>query len=77
MSNHIENLKHNIYPEALKYLTDKTDEKTRHIDKETLETFKVGLGKEKFFDDENQEWRDIDVVYFPMYRPIISKNDMS
>ena len=44
MKTHIDNLEHGLYPSALEYLTDTTSEDSRHIRKETLEKFKVGLG---------------------------------
>lgn len=57
-----------IYPEINQYLTSLEEPEYRGINKETLEIFKVGVGKEKFRNDQDQlSW--FDAVYFPLYAP--------
>lgn len=73
MKTHIDHLKHGLYPEALEYLTDTTSSDSRHIRLETLEKFKIGLGQEKFLDEETQTWQSFDVIYFPMFAPVLGK----
>ena len=51
------------------YLTGTTSRDTqRHLKKETLEKFRVGVGQEKFRNDSEQlSW--FDSIYFPLYAP--------
>ena len=61
-------MKRDIYPEINEFLIGTTEETHRHLKKETLETFRVGVGKEKFRNDSDQlSW--FDAVYFPLYAP--------
>lgn len=48
----LDNLKHEIYPESTEYLTGTTDSNQRHLSMETLQKFRVGLGSERFYDEE-------------------------
>lgn len=48
---HIVQLKKEVYPEINKYLTSLDTPECRGIKKETLEAFKVGVGREKFRND--------------------------
>lgn len=70
MMNHIDNLENEIYPETIKYLTDLNDPKARQLSLETLQKFKVGIGQERFYDEESNEFQSFDVVYFPMFSPV-------
>lgn len=63
MDNIIQNLKHGIYPEATQYLTEQ-----RGLSLETLKKFRVGVGSERFRDDETGNLKLYDSVYFPLYR---------
>lgn len=69
MKQHIDSLDPSIYKSSVEYLTGTKDDQ-RYLKMETLKLFKVGLGQEKFFDEEKNEWINIDVVYFPMFMPV-------
>ena len=74
MKSHIDNLNLDIYPESMEYLTGSDlSEGQRCISKETLQKFRVGLGEEKFFDYEEEAWKVLPCVYFPMYAPLTEK----
>jgi len=61
-------MKKDIYPDINKYLTSNEEPEFRQIKKEVLETYRVGVGKEKFRNDQEQlSW--FDAVYFPLYAP--------
>ena len=62
-------MKRDIYPEIMDYLTGTTYRETqRHLKKETLEKFQLGVGQEKFRNDTDQpSW--FDSIYFPLYSP--------
>ena len=52
MKQHMDNVKHNIYPQVNKYLTGNTDvNEHRFLKTETLTKFRVGVSEDKFFDD--------------------------
>lgn len=78
MSKHIDNLKHDIHPEATAYLTG-TEDPTEHryLTMETLKKFRVGVGSENFFDELEDEWVSLDCVYFPMFMPLNDKQAAS
>lgn len=65
-----DNLSHNVYPEALSYLTQE-----RGLDLDVLKMYKIGLGTERFVSDEtNSSFKQpsyvgFDSVYFPIYSP--------
>ena len=46
-----QNMKRDIYPEIMKYLTGKQNEDQRWLKKSTLEAYKIGVGLEKFRND--------------------------
>lgn len=71
MKKRLDNLHHNLFPETLKYLTDTSSASSRHLNEETLRLFKVGLGQESFYDQESGGWATLDVVYFPMFHPVM------
>ena len=56
-------MRHGIYPNALEYLTEE-----RGLSTEILEKYKVGLGTEKFTNDDGH-LSGFDSVYFPIYLP--------
>jgi hypothetical protein len=56
------NLEHNIYPKANNYLQE------RGLKPETLRKFKVGVGSERFRDDQTGNLKLYDSVYFPLFR---------
>ena len=56
-------MRHGIYPNALEYLTEE-----RGLSVEILEKYKVGLGTEKFTNDDGH-LSGFDSVYFPIYLP--------
>jgi len=58
-----QNLQQNIYSEIVNYLTDE-----RGLSSKVLAKYKVGVGRERFADDEGHMC-DFDAVYFPMYAP--------
>lgn len=61
-------MKRDIYKEINQYLTGTENNEQRHIKKETLEIFRIGVGKEKFRNDADQlSWYDC--IYFPLYAP--------
>jgi len=61
-------LEKDIYPDINRYLTTLEEPEFRGIRKETLLAFKVGVGKEKFRNDQEQlSW--FDSVWFPLYAP--------
>lgn len=73
MNQLMENLKHNIYPEA-EYLTGRDLEKgERFLTIETLNRFRVGVGEEKFYDSLSETWKHFPCVYFPMHTPLSEK----
>ena len=55
--------------DILHYLTG-TDEGCRHLSLETLQKFKVGIGKFNFYDDIEQQYISQDAVIFPMFAPL-------
>ena len=60
--------KKEIYPEINTYLTSLEKSEYRGIRKDVLEFFRVGVGKEKFRNDQEQlSW--FDAIYFPLYAP--------
>jgi len=69
----IDNLKHAIYESANEYLTGTETAEQRHISMETLMKFRVGVGEEKFYDEDEGQWRSMECVYFPMYAPLSEK----
>lgn len=73
MKEHIDSLNKGIYPTAIEYLTDKTKPDSRHLKLETLQKFKVGVGKENFLNEISGKWESLEVVYFPMYAPVESE----
>ena len=60
-----------IYEEALQYLTS-SGEDERGINASILEKYRVGLGSEKFANDDGHI-SGFDSVYFPIYMPRDSK----
>jgi len=68
----IDNLEQGIYEDALKYLTGDGEDQ-RGLSLETLKRFNVGLGSEKFNDDEGM-YQNYDSIYFPIYMPRSMKN---
>ena len=68
-----------VYEEALQYLTGDGEEE-RGINTSTLEKYRVGLGTEKF-SNEDGHVSGFDSVYFPIYMPRDTKkktkNDVS
>jgi hypothetical protein len=42
-----------IYPEIIEYLTGTENEDQRWLKKDTLQAFRVGIGKEKFRNDND------------------------
>ena len=46
---------------------------TRGLTFDTLKKFKVGVGPEKYYDQEDQQWITENSIYFPMYSPLSSK----
>lgn len=69
----MDNLKHDIYPEAAEYLTGTESKQQRHLNEETLRKFRVGVGSERFYDETTQEYRNLPCIYFPMYAPLTGK----
>ena len=67
MKAHVDNLQHDLYPEITQYLTGIVDPKDRFLDIETLKKFKVGVGEEKFYDEDDEVWRAVPCIYFPMF----------
>ena len=59
----VDNMRHGIYPSALEYLT-----KERGLTQEVLEKYRVGLGTEKFTNDDGH-LSGFDSIYFPIYLP--------
>ena len=43
--------KKDIYPEINEYLTGTSTQEQRHLKKEVLEIYRIGVGKEKFRND--------------------------
>ena len=62
-----DNLDKNVYPDALEYLTG-SGEDQRGLSVETLKKYNVGLGTEKFTNDEGS-YQGFDSIYFPIYAP--------
>ena len=62
-----ENLQLNVYTDALTYLTGKGQDQ-RGLSLQTLEKYNVGLGSEKFTND-NGIYQSYDSIYFPLYQP--------
>lgn len=60
------NLDKEIYPEIVEYLTGRESDEQRWLNKETLDYYKVGIGKERFRNDNNQ-LSMYSAVYFPLY----------
>ena len=56
-----------IYPKINEYLTG-TAPTQRGLSREVLSKYKVGVGRERFT-DENGHSNDYDAVYFPMFAP--------
>ena len=49
-----------LYPEINRYLTTTEEPSFRGISKQVLEVYKVGVGKEKFRNDQDQlSWFDV------------------
>lgn len=66
-------MKKDIYPGINNYLTTLEEPEFRGIKKEVLEKYRVGVGKEKFRNDQEQlSW--FDAVYFPLYAPKSKKS---
>lgn len=63
MDKNCQNLKHDIYPTATQYLTEE-----RGLTLDTLKTFRVGVGSERFRDDDTGNLKLYDSIYFPLYR---------
>lgn len=61
-------LENETYPESLRYLTSKENNECRHLSKETLMLYKVGLGEETFLNVDGNPLV-LPVVYFPMFFP--------
>lgn len=70
----VDNLDQGIYADALGYLTGQGEDQ-RGLKMKTLRQFKVGLGKEKFTDDEGV-YKDYDSIYFPIYMPRAMNKEM-
>ena len=64
-----------IYKEALQYLTG-NGENERGLKASILEKYRVGLGTEKF-SNENGHISGFDSVYFPIYMPRDKKQKSS
>lgn len=62
-----DNLDKGIYEDALKYLTGPGEDQ-RGLSLETLKKYKVGLGSEKFTDQDGV-YQSYDSVFFPLYAP--------
>ena len=67
------NLQMGVYEDALKYLVG-GEEEQRGLKLSTLEKYNVGLGPEKFTNDDGV-YQAYDSVYFPMYAPKNSNKD--
>lgn len=53
----IDNLRNDIYPEIVQYLTGENDQKEeRFIKLETLQKFRVGVGEEKFYSEKDSKF---------------------
>ena len=70
----VDNLDKGIYADALGYLTGQGEDQ-RCLKMETLSQFNVGLGKEKFTDDDGV-YKDYDSIYFPIYMPRAMSKEM-
>lgn len=68
----IDNLENGIYEDALIYLTGDGEDQ-RGLKPKTLKNFNVGLGSEKFNDEEGV-YQNYDSIYFPIYMPRSMKN---
>lgn len=68
----MQNLHHNIYPEATSYLTEE-----RGLTIETLKRFKVGVGSDRFRCEETGNLKLYDAVYFPLFREMKRKRGAS
>ena len=73
MKSHIDSLSHELFPKVNDYLSGTKTSDQRFITSDTLKKFKVGVGTEKFFDEELRQWKHFEVVYFPMYSPLSNK----
>ena len=73
MKEHIDNLTHKTFPKIHEYLSGTQNKTDRFINEDTLKKFRVGAGTEKFFDEESRQWKQCEVVYFPMYAPLSTK----
>ena len=71
----IDNLEKGIYEDALRYLTG-NGEHERGLSLETLKKFKVGLGSERFT-NEDGVYQQFDSIYFPIYRPTSLDNNQN
>jgi hypothetical protein len=60
-----DNLSNDIYPEVNKYLVEE-----RFLSLQTLKKFNVGIGSEKFYNQDDEVWVNLECVYFPMYSPL-------
>ena len=63
----MDNLEKGIYEDALRYLTG-SGEGERGLSLQTLKKFNVGLGSERFT-NEDGVFQQFDSIYFPIYRP--------
>ena len=59
----VDNMRHGIYANALEYLTQE-----RGLTPDVLEKYRVGLGTEKFTNDDGH-LSGFDSIYFPIYLP--------
>ena len=71
----VDNLNMGIYKEAVQYLIG-GGEHERGLKASILEKYRVGLGTEKFL-NENGHMSGFDSVYFPIYMPRDKKQDKS
>lgn len=62
-----DNLQNGIYEEALEYLTGEGEDQ-RGLSLATLKKYNVGLGSEKFT-NEDGVYQNYDSIYFPLYIP--------
>jgi len=58
-----------MYPFSNEYLTG-SGEHQRGLKLETLKTFRVGIGLEKFRNEEDGRLSLFESVYFPLYTPV-------
>eukprot|EP00347_Sterkiella_histriomuscorum_P022319 403330901 len=65
--------KKGIYQDINDYLTGTETLDQRHIKKEVLEIYRIGVGGEKFRND-NDQLTSFDSVYFPLYAPKSKKS---